>query len=286
MALPITQVELSNGQSRRGIMGSIGTPAQNISWMMNSYLNNTWIYNATGAFCDTDATDKPCITRRGGVYDIKNSSSYTYRTDVATAGGDPSDTARTLGTHIWDSTWATDALGLGNISLPNYPLGMPGFDFGGPQDTQGNLGLGMNSTLLERLKKDGHIASRSWSYWWGVDNPQSRSAMDGQIVLGGYDAAKTNGAPFTQPLQRPSAACWSGMTLSVTNMLLNFPNGTSKDMNPSSILTACIKPDFPAVMTIPAKPYYWNFQDITQTQFFNKSRSKYWWNPVFPSSNV
>lgn len=287
IAIPITNVDLSNGHYRRGIQGQVGTPAQNVSFMIHTYLNDTWIYNATQAFCDDmDVTTDQCVTLRGGLYNTDGSSTYVHQANVRDAGADPSDTARALGTHIWDSTWANDDFVLGNATLSNYAIGMPGFDFGGAYNRQAAIGLGHNSTILQSLKDQNSTASRSWSYWWGIDNSASRSAMDGQIVFGGYDAAKVTGEPFTQQLQEPSANCQSGMYLTLTNMLLNFPNGTSSDLNPSSVITGCLQPDFPAVMTIPAEPYFWRFQNVTETAFMNKSSGTYWFMPEYPSSDV
>lgn len=285
ITLPITNVQLSNSNSRRGILGSVGSPAQNISFMVHTYLNDTWIYNATDSFCGEQTSDQ-CLTYRGGLFDTQSSSSYVQEDDVYTAGGDPSDVAQKPPPHIRYNAWATDTLSVENASLSNFPIGMPGLDFGGDFDAQANFGLGQNSTLLQRLKDEGHIASRSWSYWWGVENALSRSAMDGHLVLGGYDAAKVSGAPYTQPLRNSSAACPSGMILPIGNLLLNFPNGSSSDLNPSSVLTACLQPDFPSIMTVPAEPYWWRFQDITGTRFSNKSLGTNWFVPVFPSSGV
>jgi hypothetical protein len=40
IALPITNVKLSNGFTKRGIPGSIGTPAQNFSFMPQKYASS------------------------------------------------------------------------------------------------------------------------------------------------------------------------------------------------------------------------------------------------------
>lgn len=287
ISIPITDVALSNGHTRRGAQLAVGTPPQNISFMVNSYYNDTWIFNATDSFCSSNDTMDKCITIRGGLYDTDLSSSYTKQADVVAAGGDQQDTVRATLPDVWSSAWATDVLGVGNMSLEEYPIGMPGFDVSGPFNTQAFMGLGSNSTFLQHLKDSGLIASRSWSYWWGIDNSESRSAMNGQLILGGYDAAKVVGTPFTQPLQPPTSACPTGMTISFTDITLNFPNGTSSsEINPRNILPACIQPDFPAVMTIPAQPYFWRFQDITQTKFTNRTLGTYWYTPTYPSSNV
>lgn len=253
--------------------------------MLHTYLNDTWIYNTTDTFCDDQTIDQ-CLTYRGGLLDTGSSASYAHQDNVYAAGGDPSDVAKKTGTYIRYNAWATDTLSVGNASLSRFPIGMPGLDIGGDFDGQANFGLGQNSTLLQRLKDEERIASRSWSYWWGVENALSRSAKDGHLILGGYDAAKVKGAPFTQPLRNSSAACPSGMILQISNLLLNFPNGTSSDLNPSSVLTACLQPDFPSIMTVPAEPFWWRFQDVTGTKFANKSLGTNWFVPVFPSSGV
>lgn len=287
IALPITDNILSNGKRRRGILGTIGTPPQNISFMVHSYLNSTWVYNSTEPLCSNTTTSPQCLTSRGGLYQTSNSSTYTPHLNVYSAGGNPSDVQRTLGTHIWDNVFATDIFHLSdNTSLSGFPIGIPGFEFGGEYDRQANLGLGQNSTLLQRLKLSAQIPSLSWSYWWGVSNSASSSATPGQIVFGGYDAAKIQGERFTQPLQAPSAACQSGMIFSFTNMILRFPNGTAMDLNPSRVLTGCVQPDFPAVMSIPADPYFWKWMNATNTRWMGRSEGTYWFMPIFPSNNV
>lgn len=286
LSLPITNVILSNGHTRRGVPASVGDSAHSLSFMVHTYLNNTWVYNTTDTFCGENVSDPQCLTWRGGLYDAEASTTHRSHADVFAAGGDPSDTLQTLGTPMRYSAWVTDEFVLNNETLSGFPIGMPGSDFGGPQDRQAVLGLGQNSTLLQRLKDENLIASRTWSYWWGIDNPESSSAMDGHLVLGGYDAAKAVGIPYTQPLQPPSVACQSGMFVPITNMILRFPNDTSGDINPSSSLIACIQTDFPCSMTIPLEPHFQRFQDITQTNWVNKSLGNYWYNPLYPPQNV
>lgn len=168
IAIPITDVSLSNGHSRRGIEMAVGTPAQNISFMINAFLNDTWIYNATNTFCNVNDTDDKCTTIRGGLFNTDQSSSYAYKPDVFAAGADHGDTLRRKDgseTSVWAGAWATDTLSTGNASLEDYPIGMPSYDVSGQFDTQAFLGLGFSSTLSQRLKDEGHIPCRSWSYW-------------------------------------------------------------------------------------------------------------------------
>lgn len=287
VVVPITDVKLSNGHSRRGIQVAVGTPPRNVSFAGNSFLNDTWIYNSTASLC-SNSTEERCFTLRGGLYDPENStSSAAFGPDVEAAGGNPSDIKREVGRHLWlGSSWAQDNLTIGDATIKNYTIGMPGLEFGGAGNTPANLGLGQDSVLLQRLKDEGRIASRSWSFWWGVSNSESRSAMDGQIVLGGYDAAKVTGTPFTQPLREPTPNCYSGMMLSVNSLVLNFPNGTTQDLNSFTTFTSCIQMEGYGVMAVRADPYFWRFQEATQTQFIGKSTGTYWWNPLYSPEDV
>jgi len=203
---------------------------------------------------------------RGGTYDTSESTSASDGLDVYGAGGDPSDTFRALGTHVWYNDWAMDTLKAGNTTLEDFPIGMSGFDVGGIFDTQANIGLGRNSTLLNALHDKGHISSRTYSFWWGLNSASSSLSMDGQLVLGGYDAAKVMGPNITQKLLPSAVGCGSGMYLTVTNMILGFPNGTKADMLAPSVITACIQLDFPSVASFRYDPFMERFQNYTGTE--------------------
>ena len=194
-----------------------------------------------------------------------SSSTAEAASTVYDTGGDPSDVQRALGTHLWVSAWVNDQLSLGNITLPSFPIGMPSWDYGGTFDTQGNIGMGVNSTLLTALKAAKAITSRSYSWWWGQTGATDTVQMDGSIVFGGYDKAKTTGEQFTQKLQAPTTSCPSGMQVTMTDLVLNFPNGTQSSLLSPNQVTACLQPDFTVLMTLLQSPYYNNFEEFTQT---------------------
>lgn len=197
-----------------------------LSLIYSRYLNNTWIYNASSPFCPEEKTDEACKTYRGGLYDPDTSSSARAVADVYAAGGSPSDTDRTEGLHIWDSSWTLDNLSAGNTTLEGFPIGSPGFEFGAQDHPQGALGLGQNSTLLSTLKNAGYISSRSYGYWWGQNGATSNAQMDGSIILGGYDIAKTQGPNITLAIKTPTLSCMSGMYMPISDLVMRFPNGT------------------------------------------------------------
>jgi hypothetical protein len=223
------------------------------------------MYNASTPFCINGTTKAQCTTIRGGTYDSSISTSASANLEVYGAGGDPSDTMRALGAHIWYSDWARDTLRAGNTTLKDFPIGMPRFEFGGIFDTQANIGLGRNSTLLNALRETGRISSRTYSFWWGINSASPANSMDGQLVLGGYDAAKVMGPNITQKLLPSATQCGSGMYVTVTNMILGFPNGTKADMLAPSLYSACIQLDWPTVASFRYDPFMERFENDTGT---------------------
>jgi hypothetical protein len=240
ITVPITDVTLASGNSIRGVLLTAGSPPQNLSLIIQCYLNNTWIYSESLPFCPENKTGEFCTTYHGGLYDSTESSTAKTVADVYAAGASASDTDRSTGLHIWDSSWALDDLGVGNITLNEYPIGMPGFDFGNQDHPQGALGLGPNSTLLSALKDAGHIASRSYGYWWGQDGATSSAHMDGSLILGGYDAAKTQGPNITIPIKNTTYGCMSGMYMPIADIVMRFPNGTRSSIIVSKCPHACL----------------------------------------------
>lgn len=250
------------------------------------FLNDTWVYNTSAPFCFDNTTESQCYTQRGGEYILSNSSTAHHYADAWAAGADPRDTFREIQTHIWYSDWATDSLQLGNFTMKDFPIGMPGFDYGNRFDTQANIGLGQNSTMLNTLKTAGHISSRSYSYWWGLNSATPDKSMDGQMVFGGYDAAKVSGPNITEKIQPWSVNCPSGMMVTISSLLLGFPNGTTADILTPATVPACLQPDFPALVEPAYDPYFERFNDWTMTNYMNNSRGVYWWAPLYDPTNV
>ena len=253
------------------------------------YFNDTWIYNSSATFC-TGTTVAACLTLRGGLYDSNASSTSSQSpTNVYAAGGDPSDTQPTLMTHIWYNAFVTDDLIVGNNSLADFPIGMPGFAIFDPYVTQDQFGLGWNSTLLNALLTAKKIASRSYSWWWGLNGASQSAQMDGQIVFGGYDSAKVQGQNYTQPLLKPWLNCPSGMSVIISDMELNFPNGTSTSiMDSPDAITTCIQPEYPIIATLPWKPYYNNFETFTGTQNVGRALGEgiAFYGMIYPTDTV
>ncbi|KAK3674248.1 hypothetical protein LTR78_005717 [Recurvomyces mirabilis] len=276
MVLPVTNVSLGNGLVRRGVALGIGSPPQYLSFSIQGWWNDTWAYNTTqlntyngtdftnNTGCDYTAHLEACTTLRGGLYtQPQSSSTHKVFDDVDAAGADDSDTLRRLASSMWYSAWLQDTLVINQtISLPSYPIGMPGLEWS-RASAQNLLGLGRNSTFLTRLKNYGHIGSRSYGFWWGQTGWSSNLQMDGQLVLGGYDAAKTTGPNYTFPLGAWTANCPSGIYLNVSDLSVVLNNGTKNSLTKTATLQGCYRPDLPTMISINNDPYYDRWQQYT-----------------------
>lgn len=225
--------------------------------MLPRPLNNTFVYGPNGR-CPSNANPTSCTTVRGGAYDAfasttrKQADGTTYPIDSAPYP---------------QMSYVSDSLKLNdNVSLDSFPVGIALNDWGaqGYHPTVA-FGLGANSTILNTLKQTSKIFSRSWSLFWGRNGGTSSSQLDGSIVFGGYDRAKVSGPKYVQALSK-SAGCATRLVVTVSDMILNFPNGTNVSIFPqsrSTALAACIIPDYPTLLTLPFKPYVENFQALT-----------------------
>lgn len=226
--------------------------------MLPRPLNNTFVYGPNG-LCPSNGNPISCTTFRGGAYDAF-ASTTRKQADGATY---PID-----GAPYPQMSYVSESLRLNdNVSLNSFPVGIALNDWGaqGYHPTVA-FGLGANSTLLTTLKRTSKIMSRSWGLFWGRNGGTENSQLDGSIVFGGYDRAKVSGPKYVQALSK-SSGCATSLVVTISDMILNFPNGTNVSLFPqsrSTALAACIIPDYPTLLTLPFKPYVENFQALTR----------------------
>jgi hypothetical protein len=137
-------------------------------------------------------------------------------------------------------------------------------------------GLGSNSTILNALKTSGQIASRSWSRTGATTSTQ----LNGSFVFVGYDRAKVSGANYTRSLSSSKSSCSTSMLVTITDIVLYFPNGTGAslfDGAQSVAMAACIVPDYPVLMTMPLDSYFSSFESFTNTSFTDRSFGEYYY---------
>lgn len=218
---------------------------------MNRELNNTWIYDYEPYCDDTDIySDLICQVRRGNFFFENASTSYHEATGMVAAGGasqETNDYGAELGIPklLSESLDGTDTIAVGPDNLTNltsFPVGIPRLEWDAGYTTLHALGMGSNSTFLNSLVQAGTIASRVWSIFWGrmwVDD-----WLDGSMVLGGYDSELVTGNNHTQALDYTNeTGCWTGMLVTISNIELNYPNGTDVSIIPEHYaLPVCIVP--------------------------------------------
>lgn len=146
------------------------------------------------------------------------------------------------------------------------------------------LGLGLKSSVLNTLYTTGKIASRSWSMFWGRTGGTEDTQLDGNFLLGGYDRAKTTGQNYTRALTPADSSCTTKMLVTITDIQINFPNGTDASLfgsSQSAAMTACIVPEYPVLMTLPSDPYFDNFEILTNASIIDRSFGLYYYGLTY-----
>ncbi|CAK7236425.1 hypothetical protein SBRCBS47491_009632 [Sporothrix bragantina] len=271
VAITIGNVSLSNNHVARGLEISIGSPPQSFAFLPQWPMNNSFVYGTDG-HCTTDLSTAACTTFRGGSY---NGIASTSRT-VPGSAEYPVDAAPYASVSHAADTVILNGTSSNSTTLSQFPFGVPLNDLGQQGYHPMNaLGLGFNSTILQALKASGRIASRTWSMFWGLNGADATAQMEGIFVLGGYDKAKVvAGQTTTLPLADAGSVCPSRMVLSITDLVLNFSNGTNASLFPgtaSTALQACITPDYPVLMTLPYDPYFKAIETLTNATIEQRS---------------
>ncbi|KAB8349635.1 hypothetical protein FH972_023654 [Carpinus fangiana] len=282
VSVPIQNVTLSNGLQIRGASIAVGTPPQNFATAPSADRNNSYIH--TGGLCDRSWTAEYCFVYRGGLFQVNSSSTHKSQqglnaSEFAAYGNDGQP----------QNTWATDQLQVNSsISLPSYLIAeTPSSGNSFPADNL--IGLGANSSFLAAMHSAGNIASRTWSMFYGLTGGYPETQMDGSLVFGGFDRAKVTGDNYTasiSTLDLPS--CPSGMLVTISSLALNFPNGSSPNLftKQSDAIAACIDPNYPTLMSLPADPYWDNFDDLTYTSSIGRSRGLNLDGMLYPADDV
>jgi hypothetical protein len=249
-------------------------------------MNNSFVYGTSG-YCNSITPGwevDGCTTFRGGAYDPSGSATIQHDGTSAFAldsSGNVPNLEKISDTVNLDS----------NFTLAGFPIGIVQEDWGGQgYYPQAALGLGPNSTLLSTLVSAGTIASRTWSWFWGLSGAPSgdsstQSQLDGSLVFGGYDKAKVDGEGYRQSISTGSGRCDTGLFVTLTDVILNWVDGTSSSLfaggDASSLLAACIDPAYPVLATIPMYPYWNKLQTTTGARITGHSTGLQWYNMLY-----
>ncbi|KAF2280233.1 uncharacterized protein EI97DRAFT_477957 [Westerdykella ornata] len=244
LLLPISDVELSAGANVRGVGLAVGTPSKNISFLVNAGRNETYIYGQDG-LCDDSFSDAGCFTYRGGQYDISKSSTASKVDNYRDNDGTSADWFK-------DNLFAQPDLPINGITI-----GVPKKDLDQQYKPQAQLGVGKNSSFLIFLKEAGKIGARAYSIFWGLASGPADQQTTGSLILGGIDEALTgvDTKKFTSGFTY-DFTCGTGMLVALNDISLNWPNGTDTSIflgQRSTVMQACLQPDYPGLMTMPLK---------------------------------
>lgn len=140
------------------------------------------------------------------------------------------------------------------------------------------VGLGRNSTILNALIAAKAIGSKTFGLFYGWVGADSDHQVDGNLVLGGYDAAKVTGENVTIPFTN-NEACPSGLVIEISNISMPLANGSNLPIfgtSENSLMKACIEPQSTLIEI--SSNIYQNFFKIaggTRTGVGNRSSSFY-----------
>lgn len=226
-------------------------------------------------------SDDACETFRGGGYDESTSTTRQFSdpdSNLAEASPYPA------------LSWLTEDVKLNdNVTLDDFPIGIARDDWGAQgYHPQAAFGLGKNSTILNALYSAGMIASRSWAMFWGRTGAYENTQQDGSFVFGGYDRAKTTGNNYTSQLNYANSGCPTGMLVTISDLVLNFANGTTYSLFnsiQSSAMSACIVPDYPVLMTMPRDPWFKKFETATGHSIDSRSFGIYYYGMIYENSS-
>jgi hypothetical protein len=125
--------------------------------------------------------------------------------------------------------------------------------------------------------------------FWGRTGGTLDKQQDGTFVFGGFDQSKTSGENYTSDLNYSNSDCPTGMIVTISDLALNFANGTSAslfDGMRSSAISACIVPDYPVLMTLPREPYFERFEQFTGHTLSQRSFGIYYYGMLYPDSSA
>ncbi|KAA8626207.1 aspartic-type endopeptidase [Pyrenophora tritici-repentis] len=229
---------------------TVGSNKQNISFFASGDNNETYIYGTNG-YCTDTYSSGACVTFRGGAY-TKSSTDRSIGNRKNSAG--------------FEADWTEDTLSFGtNTSLSSFKFGVPRQDLNQAFTSQSQLGLGSNSSFLQALLSAGDIGTRAYSIFWGLVGGPAEKQTTGSLVLGGLDKSliADQNINFTAPLFQ-GGKCGTGMVVTISDILLNWPNGTDMSIfmgSQSAVIQACISPSFAGLMSLPLR-YYDNFRSL------------------------
>ena len=274
LVLPWSNVTVStNGLAvTRGIELGIGTPNQIFGLRPSTTLNNTRLVNVLDCVSETNTS---CVGGKGGVYDSSKSSTF-LAVIKDRWNGSTFDTETSTGSYVY----FTDVIDFqANSTVPGFPLVEDSDVVSGKSfenfrlakaycrscdiqhaarkprklgvhlllicctsGGQAGLPLGKDSSFLAAVTKAKVAPSEAWGLWAG---DRSLDPVDGELVIGGYDKARTIGNFSTFPLGDWSQSRPCPLQVTVKSVTYVDPYyGSYAILNDTTdeVMAACVEP--------------------------------------------
>ncbi|VUC32510.1 unnamed protein product [Clonostachys rosea] len=237
--------------------------------------------------CDGTGTNSTqgCTVLRGNYYAQEKSESFKEAKNMIEAGGSTESVFEGAEPGIEklvknNTAGMEGSFGIKDASLTEQiPIGIPREDWDTGHSTLHPLGLGSNSTFLNKLRKTGWTFSRVFSLYWG-SNWNSRP-IEGHVVMGGYDKKRIIEPNVTAPLKygdySTSDGCFTGIRIVISDITVNFTDGSNKSIFPNQDkLHACLAPQRPSLLEAP-REYLDKFEEVTGTKHNGNTSTGFHW---------
>lgn len=236
----------------------------------------TYIFSIPGSCRDEDDPLNCAISSkgnvdevyRGGIYNTKDAENFQGPLKWNRVGIDlPESVVRTPHDHYYFKDNLTIG---GNFSpIADFPfVSTASTDHSGVNA----MGLGRNSTVLNRLYELGRIPSRVWGFWGGWTGATFATIQQGSLVLGGYDASKVSGAFGDKKFEIIEDDAGCNLRVVVTDIRVRTMNGVERSIfEVDQSMDACIVPSFNAI-SLP-RPIVDNIASINDFEVLDTDRS-------------
>lgn len=220
-----------------GVAIQIGTPPQTFALTPTTLLNNTFVNNIATCGSDSNTT---CVSVIGGGFDPLASSTFKESTADAWNGSIESEADVFLNS---DSLYFNDVLTAAGHQILGFPLLIQTTGI----TAYAGLGLGLNSTFINRLVHADLAPSRSWSMAPGVYSDTGA----GSLIIGGYADRFYTGKLRQKNVTDECQTCFDMSSMLWTsggNAVELLPNQTQG--NADSPFQIIVDPYYPT-MTVP-----------------------------------
>ncbi|CUS09968.1 unnamed protein product [Tuber aestivum] len=280
-ALPWENTTILNYPDRaaahRSIRWQVGSDKQVLAMQLGTTLNSTFIPDGDKVCKNDGSTDEPpgkfgCVFWRGGLFQPAKSKTWEkdtgvepYNGSVRNAGWDylhQDMYAKDNKDPLSDFPRGWDTIGFGdNLEVEGYPMTI--IDDGKFPFGAGFIGLASDSVFLKSAVHAGVTPSATWSFDYGL----TAADVAGELVIGGYNAAKAKPEDWHNFTVSPDKSKPCPLQVTVSKMKW----GTADLMAGMEPFMACVEPAYWSMIM----PYQVQ-QNFNDTMLRGRNSSAFW----------